>query len=374
MNNATAQGLMWAAAFGFSVLGRVSAPALDGPNRASALHSAVYRAVSLFGCHTNLGGLLLTPSDNEQQLVAGDGDAFVQAMRNVQHWGVPLVAGGSSVSSAADVVRFATTGLPLAALHVPIFRGGQAILDLYQSLSIALDNPSVAATPTLAIPVCSSSSSDSLLRFSAFASLWFAFRPDGFRNVGALWFDGVGKCAPVGSERFNLLASINSRLGQLEWSRAFARRVHGSAASIWSTSRLNVSSRSFAPGSVEGGLILSMDEDLIVMELNASAIYVLSTDLSALAGAALARQVTIVMNPNVSWTRAVEGNLFEGEPACDTRREGNRLLLVMPGGSGQLVSFSRNAVPTRRPMTRPRGFENGRVAPIKKEERNADGG
>ena len=102
------------------------------------------------------------------------------------------------------------------------------------------------------------------------------------------------------------------------------------------------------------GLILSMDEDLIVMELNVSAIYVLPTDLSLSAGVAPARQVKIV-----SWTRAVEGNLFEDEPACDTRREGNRLLLVMPGGSGQLVSFSRDAMPTRRPTTRPRGFENG---------------
>jgi hypothetical protein len=361
--NATAQGLMWAAAYGFSVLGRVSAPALLAANRASQISSVVYDAVDQLACHTNLGGLLLSTTSGDQhqqqQVTTSDAVAFVQAMRSVQHWGVPLVGAERSVSSAADVVRLAATGLPLAAVNVPL-ASGQAILNLYRSLSLALDDSSVAATPTLAIPVCASNS-DSFLRFAAFSSLWFAFRADGYQNLGALWFDGVGACAPVESGKFNLLASINTRITQRQWSYAFARRTHGSTARIWSTSTLNVSGGSLVPGSVEGGLILSMDKDLLVMELNSSVIYVLSTDLSTLAGGAPAREVRIMTDPNVSWTHAMEGNLFEGEAACDTRREGNRLLLRLPGGSGQLVSFGRDALPTKQltKLGRPRGFGNG---------------
>ena len=77
----------------------------------------------------------------------------------------------------------------------------------------------------------------------------------------------------------------------------------------------------------------------MIMELNSSVIYVVSTQLAPSAGGAPPRQVEIVLRANVSWTQAMEGNQFQGEAACETRRVGNRVLLVLPGGSGQLVSY-----------------------------------
>ena len=48
--------------------------------------------------------------------------------------------------------------------------------------------------------------SDSLARFAAYASvLW---------GAQALWWEGVGSCAPVGSPLFSLIGSINRRLAQ----------------------------------------------------------------------------------------------------------------------------------------------------------------
>jgi hypothetical protein len=91
---------------------------------------------------------------------------------------------------------------------------------------------------------------------------------------------------------------------------------------------------------VADDLIVSMDSELMIMELNSSVIYVVSTQLAPSAGGAPPRQVEIVLRPNVSWTQAMEGNQFQaGEAACETRRVGNRVLVMLPGGSGQVVAY-----------------------------------
>lgn len=361
--NGTASALMWAAAYGFSVLGRIEASLLA--NR-SADQRRVYTAVDRFSCHTNFGGLLLQRPTQAGPPGFEQIEALTQAMRSSMQWGVPLVAGGSNSSNSSaisvpDVVRLASRGVPLAAVAVPVGTGtasaattptgaaptaaagqqiGQRILDLYQSLQLGLRDATVAATAAISISVCTTDS-DSVLRFAAFSSLWFAFRPTGFQNIGAIWWNGVGECAQVGTPKFDLIASINVRVAQARWEAAFARRDDRQAR-VWSTSSLNVTG-SALPGSVHGGLVVSMDTELLVMEVNASVLYVLSTMLTTDPGGAPPRQVTINIRPDVNWTQAVEGNLFEGVDACDTRRVGNRILLVLPGGSGQLVAYSAGA-------------------------------
>jgi hypothetical protein len=348
--NATARSLMWADAYGFSVLGRVSGA------------STVADVVDRFGCHTNFGGLHLVPAARQQVITDQHASTFAQTMRHSQHWGVPLVGGAGSVTTVDDVVRLASLGLPLAAVHVPVTKP-QQVLDLFRGLGGALwHNATIAATVSLAIPVCQSNS-DSLLRFAAFSSLGFAFRPDGSQNLGAIIWDMAGDCKPVvatiGSPKFRLLASINARIAQ--WTTPFAKR--SSSAAMWSTSSLKLPG-SHGPGHVPNDLIVSMDSELMIMELNSSVIYVISTQLAPSAGGAPPREVEVVLRPNVSWTQAMEGNQFQGEAACKTRRIGNRLLLVLPGGSGQLVEYgigvddtamTKSAV-SRQRRWRPLGF------------------
>jgi|EP01043_Picozoa_sp_COSAG02_P024574 hypothetical protein len=171
--------------------------------------------------------------------------------------------------------------------------------------------------------------------------------------TGALWWDGVGACARVGSHKFELLANINLRLSQASWMDAFARvglstYPGGSGATrIWSTSSLHVPG-SVAPGSQgPGGLLLEMSPELIVYEfaastsINASSgtFYVISSQLSLVAGGAPARTVTLKLRASVTSSAAIEGSCFQGFSKCGLHRVGNLLPLTLPGGSGQLAQF-----------------------------------
>ena len=125
-------------------------------------------------------------------------------MRSAMHWGVPLVTNVSSVTAALSLARH---GLPLAAVAVPVSEP-QAVLDLYAALRSGIgQDGGVAATPAISLPLCSGDS-DALLRFAAYASLTSLFsssdNPSAAAPVGALWWDGLGDCAPVGSPRFAL--------------------------------------------------------------------------------------------------------------------------------------------------------------------------
>ena len=89
--------------------------------------------------------------------------------------------------------------------------------------------------------------SDSLVRFAAYASVVW--------GAQALWWEGVGRCAPVGEANFDLVASINRRVAQ--WAEplflkakdeaVYARSEPGvfnivryAVTDVWSTSSLTL--------------------------------------------------------------------------------------------------------------------------------------
>lgn len=64
-------------------------------------------------------------------------------------------------------------------------------------------NTSAKMTPGVSIPLCELPS-DSMIRFGAYVAPLL--------GAQAIWWEGVGACAPVGSPRFRLVSTINTRL------------------------------------------------------------------------------------------------------------------------------------------------------------------
>ena len=248
--------------YGFAVL----AEHTDG---AVANAANIIEATEDYGCHTNLGGQVLSSSSHAATLalaVAADN------MRSAMHWGVPL----TNVSSVQAALSLADHGLPLADVVVPL-AVPQAVLDLYASLRTGIGRDvSVDATPAITIPLYSDDASDSHVRFAAYLSLtelWESYthgESNGkLKPFGALWWDGLGKCAPVGSSKFALVAGINRRITQASWTTAILE-TNSSSVRVWSTTKLQVPG-SVKPGSTKGGLVETMDEELLLFEFSPSA-------------------------------------------------------------------------------------------------------
>jgi hypothetical protein len=367
---AVAHALNWGAAYGFTVF-------LDsnGP------HSNSSDPLVSWGCHTSFGGMWLS----EKEFAA-----TVTRLRQGAPWLLPIVNGVTSTNAALDL---AAQGVPLAAVTVPLTSHDTPAATAAKSLqilngirtAIAL-NASAQATVGVAIPVCTTNS-DSLLRFAAYASLPLAFIPRtaGQGLIGALIWEGLGQCATIGSPKFDLVARINNRITQQAWIYAFANASSG-VMRVWSTASFAVEN-SVAPGSIAGGLIDAMDDELLVFEFNANrtgtklngTIFVVSSQLSIKPGGAPRRAVTIRLRGatcqyrnttkaapsqfckscpgwqgevptsctgGVASTQPVEGSCFQNEPtaeSCGLHRVGNLLPLVLPGGSAQLVNYVGDA-------------------------------
>lgn len=350
--NSTAMeyALTWGGTYGFSVLSSSNSSIDGGGGNVAA---GVFKAIENWSCHTNHGGLLLD-GRGDQQLIVSSGTA----LRSGAYWGLPFTVGVGTVDLALDLAR---SGIPLAAVVVfPLgltsaMAAGQHMLDLYNDLNTRIaGNASTLASVAIAIDVCATDS-DSLLRFAAFSSLATAFMPapDRFNAslTGALWWDGMGACARIGSPKFELLANVNLRLTQASWMDAFSRATlptyPGGGTRIWSTSSLHVPG-SVTPGSQgPGGLLQAMSPELIVYEFAASTdvnassgiFYVLSSQLSLDAGGAPARTVRLKLRASVTSSAAIEGGCFQGYSKCGLHRVGNVLPLTLPGGSGQLARF-----------------------------------
>ena len=230
------------------------------------------------------------------------------AMRSVAFWELPLVLGVSSVATAAHL---ADDGMPLPAVAVPAL-GGQTARAWARSVVAALAplrdaeaNESVAMTPVVQLDPCMGS--DSLLRFSAFGAVLL--------GAQGLWWEGMGRCAPVGSAQFELVADINTHVSQWAeplfmrkeevqrgpWASEDADADFASAAgpaatlpavppfgptdyvidAAWSTSSLTLPPlrgaggalvHAVAPGGSPSSVVQAMDAELIVVHFrNASA-------------------------------------------------------------------------------------------------------
>ena len=255
---AFAWGLTWAATYGFSVFSNQQRNALSEVDA----RAAVSEAVHLWGCHTNFGGVLL--DGHGQHIVAR-----AAALRSEAAWGLPIVAG---LDSIAEVLAVATEGVPLPALSaMPLAllaenstakTLAQGIFTRYAQLALnVVRNSSTPSTVAISVPVCATDS-DSLLRLAAFASLPVAFASQ--RINGALWWEGVGECARIGTPKFELLENINLRITQAAWLDVFSHTGSGMTR-VWSSASLHVDG-SVSPGSLRGGLIQSMSPELVVFE------------------------------------------------------------------------------------------------------------
>ena len=79
--------------------------------------------------------------------------------------------------------------------------------------------------------------SESMARFAAYSSVLVG-------GAQAIWWEGVGKCAAVGSAQFALIGSINNRIAQ--WADPLFLRAEGNGQrpwaieAVWTTSSLNI--------------------------------------------------------------------------------------------------------------------------------------
>ena len=76
--------------------------------------------------------------------------------------------------------------------------------------------------------------SESMARFAAYSSVAIG-------GAQAIWWEGMGKCATVGSAQFALIGSINNRISQ--WTDPlFLRAANGqqpwAIEAVWTTSSL----------------------------------------------------------------------------------------------------------------------------------------
>ena len=328
-----------AAAFGSFV---VAAPDANS----SAAAADVRGLVGRYGCHPNLIGMRLA---NAAAGGAAGVVAAADAMRQDAFWMLPLVTG---VTNAADAVDLANeAAVPTAAVALPrppppttapaahvvhavptrddaAMAWGQKAINSLATLAYVASNASIAMSMTVSVDTCATEA-ESLLRFGASAAILL--------GTQLLWWEGVGECAPIGSEAFGLIGEINRRLAT--WAQPLmlpagpALPPHYRVDAVWTTSTIvfppiggvggtgaGVVPR--PPGTTHSDLVQLMDDELIAIELTnrsnvprgaaTRVLLVLSTELSTTRGAPPVRQLELTMRADVSHTVPVEPDAVQG--------------------------------------------------------------
>lgn len=358
-------------------------------------------------CHPNLMGLAVATDRVSGRSKAGssawaleDISTVTEIMRTHGYWMVPFSPWVSTVSAA---IRLAHVGVPLAAVALPAIpsfatspswagkgeaakgegeakdlqatsRWAAAVLSQLESHAQVAANTSLAMTMAVGLDACRLPASDSMLRFAAYASvLW---------GAQALWWEGIGACAPLESPEFALIGAVNARLAQ--WAaplfmlpRSY-EAVPWRVAAVFSTSSLllpplqgHVASR---PGTSRFDLIQHMDADVVAVVLaNATTwapatyknsrrlLLFLSTRLSPRRGGASPRRVGVRLRSDVASTRPIEPDGFQGFAdlpgsqtpppglpptffgvhGCELSWVGDDLTMMeLPGGGMQLLSYT----------------------------------
>ena len=188
------------------------------------------------------------------------------------------------------------------------------------------------------------SDSDSMLRFAAFTALAYGAR--------GLFWRGAGACAPIGSPRFTLLASINKRIAQ--WGNVFVSSKDGTQD--YSDGGYNITKlyatgyplpSAVKPGS--GGasdLVQSADDDVLIAELGSQGryatplLYVVDKRVELQPGAAKVRTLHVTLRGDVTATQPLEGDCAASRCQCGLSNVGSTIAIRLPGGSGQLVALS----------------------------------
>lgn len=353
------QALGYAAAYGNFVLAAPKA-GRGAMSAAEARHLA-----DRYSCHTNFLGAVV--ADSGATALAAVAPTATQAMKHY-NWLWPIVPNVTCVSTALALAEAGVTPLPAVLLPtVPIgsvnstaMAWGQATLDLLSELNAAMANHSVQATMAVTINACAYEA-ESLNRAAAYWSVVF--------GAQALWWEGVGSCAVVGSPKFKMIAETNKRLSQ--WAEplflkgsstpawnAVPRRQNGPKGStassdcrhggncfseltrynvtdVFSTSSLRIPRlqgvEAKKPGTLPTDLIQAMDNELVIIALrnttvevanseagiefefaNQRYLLVLSMELSTEKGGASARQVAVHLRADVTSTQPIEPDAFQG--------------------------------------------------------------
>jgi len=253
----------------------------------------------------------------------------------------------------------------------------QSVLGRLAELGTASANASNSMTMAVTLDACALES-DSLARFAAYSSvIW---------GAQALWWEGVSACAPLGSDDFALIGSINRRVAQ--WAEPLFLKskneavylyaqpgvynvVRYAVAQVWSTSSLKLPPVQgvTAARPSPGGLIENMDDDVIAIHLvNTSvvpsdktrALLFLSTAFAPSRGGAPIRQLSIQMRSDITSAQPVEPDLFQGwgdlphvnsppgiapnffgTKPCFLSWWGGKLPLQLAGGAAQFVTYTK---------------------------------
>ena len=336
------------------------------PSDALAINSA-------FRCHGRWSGLLVGTNLSLDKRQLEGAFSAASSLRRSGHWLLPL----ASMTSAAAAIELGMRGVSFPMPSVPLFTASashapwaqgkttaqetaaqlwaQAVANEYDPMHRMLASSYVpdAANPgkwVLKAPMAFSASidacaaeSDSMLRWSAFSALAYGAR-------GIFW-RGAGRCAPSGSPKFSLLASINRRIAQ--WGNTFvaSKRRTDFPGGGYNITHLYATGYKL-PGAVAPGsggfsdLVQSADEDVLIAVLGSAGwpatllVYVVDKRVMPEPGAARVRTLRVTLHPRVSATQPVEGDCAAAHCQCGLSVVGNVLEVRLPGGSGQLVALA----------------------------------
>lgn len=319
-----------------------------------------------FRCHGRWAGLLLA-RDADDTSARNATAAAAAALRTSGQgsWLLPFAI----ASSASAALALGERGVPLAMPSVPAVGGtdpvawAQAVVARYEPMRAMLAASyvsypcgagctrwrSVSDMPFVAALDACVSDSDSMLRWTAFSALAYGAR-------GIFW-QGAGRCAPLGSPRAGLLASINKRI--VQWGNTFVASWGSTdfpgggynVTNMWSTGF--VVPHAVPPGS--GGandLVQAADPDLLIVELGSQGrdgtrdgtplVFIVDQRVSAQPGGAPVRTVRVQLRDDVQLTQPLEGDCAATRCQCGMSLLGNTVTLRLPGGSGQLVALYTN--------------------------------
>lgn len=385
--------LGWARAVGIFVFPNLGAGAAAAASSVVPADELTKLAAAL-SCQGVVGGFVLGdgPAAGSAAALGAASDA-ADAMRQHAYWLMPLMM---RVPSVAAAVELSTVGIPLSAVALPSPHSSASpqiwAAALLARMGELVANSSVTEGMTAAVglDVCALRASDSQLRFAAYASVVW--------GVQALAWQSMASCAPVGSDAFRLVSSVNARIAQ--WAEPlFLVPAPGDGpsyrvAALYSTSSLPLPPLQgvapIAPGSTADAIVQVMAGEMVAVLLqNASAgvtprrlLLFLSTALDASAGGAAVRDVPVTLHSTVVSSKPIEPDTFQGYAtwpgqlgtpgmppdfagtgACDLSWLGKTAPLRMPGGSAQLVEFVQQAVPERRVPQQTDGARVGRPPP-----------
>ena len=345
--------------------------------------SEVLSINSAFRCHGRWAGMLLGVNLTTAPEEVGAALAATAAFRRSGRWLLPMAStqtANASLTLGRHGLAFAMPAVPrfTAFARAPAAAQGSNVVDEAASLPLATNTAEAWAQEVAALydpfrrllsasyvpsqttpgawdlkapmPFAASldacaTESDSLLRFSAFAALAYGAR--------GLFWRGAGSCAPVGSAKFALLASINTRIAQ--WGNTFVASTHRSDFPGGGYNITELYSTGYAlPGTVPPGragerdLVQSADPDVLIARLGDQGrptgtgplLYVVDKRVSAVPGSAGVRTVRVTLHEAVTATQPVEGDCVAAHCQCGLGLLGNVLTVKLPGGSGQLVALA----------------------------------